>query len=719
MGTLTRHQILAAFEAPIRPQPPSVLYRLGLALVTFAMILLPVAYLGLTGLVLYGVYWHITQNTHLLHQETRNTFRLILYVAPIVIGGIQVLFMIKPLFARRARPPSPVSVGPDREPLLFELVRGLCAVIGAPFPKRIDVDCQVNASASLRRGVLSLFGDDLVLTIGLPLAAGLYLRQLVGIISHELGHFAQGSAMRMSYIIRTINSWFARVVYERDVWDARLEAWSKQIDLRIGWMFWVARLMVWLTRRILWVLMLIGHTLSMFLSRQMEYDADQYEILVAGSEAFRSSALMLPALALAHQTALSHLTDSWQERRLADNLPELIVAELHRIPEDVRHKFVQERISGKGSLFDTHPPDGRRIEAALRANSPGIFRLEVPARVLFQDFEGLAKEATLAFYRQVISDEVCAQNLIPTVQVVRQQEALDADRVALERFFQGYYKPLEPPFLPDVATAGPPDVGACVKELNQIRTELQTELPRAREVAQSLKQAAERLEALSQAEALLECNLKFSLEEFGVQPSKKSVDSARQTALKEKERLLQDLEKADRLLCRRLCLAVQLAQVPDIGEHLRQKGFSQESTGMLLAALAGLRDAFPILRELMESMITAQALFNHVEGNELNKKLAEKIRAIADRWHALLVGLQERLAQITYPFEHAEGRISVARFAIERIPDLEDLPGLGQATDAALKRLFNLHDRIMGRLVVMAEAVEQCVDSPPVAPPKA
>ena len=56
-------------------------------------------------------------------------------------------------------------------------------------PKRIDLDCQLNAAASLRRGALSLFGNDLVLTIGLPLVAGLNVQQFAGVIGHEFGHF--------------------------------------------------------------------------------------------------------------------------------------------------------------------------------------------------------------------------------------------------------------------------------------------------------------------------------------------------------------------------------------------------------------------------------------------------------------------------------------------------------------------------------------------------
>jgi hypothetical protein len=54
-------------------------------------------------------------------------------------------------------------------------------------------------------------GNDLVLTIGLPLVAGFNLREFAGVLAHEFGHFSQGVGMRISYVIRSISFWFTRV----------------------------------------------------------------------------------------------------------------------------------------------------------------------------------------------------------------------------------------------------------------------------------------------------------------------------------------------------------------------------------------------------------------------------------------------------------------------------------------------------------------------------
>ena len=90
--------------------------------------------------------------------------------------------------------------------------------------------------------------------------------------------------MRLTYVVRTVSHWFTRVVYERDSWDENLERWSQENDIRIGVIFYLARGCVWLTRRILWVLMMIGHGVSGLLLRQMEFDADRHEVRFSGSD---------------------------------------------------------------------------------------------------------------------------------------------------------------------------------------------------------------------------------------------------------------------------------------------------------------------------------------------------------------------------------------------------------------------------------------------------
>src|SRR5690606_36886911 len=110
-----------------------------------------------------------------------------------------------------------------------------------------------------------------------------------GVLAHEFGHFTQGTASRLNLIIRLVNNWFARVVYQRDSWDSALD---EMIETSPGWfslIFLAAKLAVKISRVILTILMYIGHAISSFMARQQEYDADRYKAYVSGSERFRKT----------------------------------------------------------------------------------------------------------------------------------------------------------------------------------------------------------------------------------------------------------------------------------------------------------------------------------------------------------------------------------------------------------------------------------------------
>ena len=91
--------------------------------------------------------------------------------------------------------------------------------------------------------------------------------------------------MRVSYIVRTTNAWFSRVVYERDSWDESLHDWSQESG--IGSLIAVAvRACVAVTRRDSVGVHDDRARLSCFLLRQMEFDADRSFVRLVGVSRF-------------------------------------------------------------------------------------------------------------------------------------------------------------------------------------------------------------------------------------------------------------------------------------------------------------------------------------------------------------------------------------------------------------------------------------------------
>ncbi len=141
---------------------PTVWYRLALLAVAVGMAVLPCLYPGLTALVAIGVYlfatrcfaavwaWPVGMNRYAVG------LKVVCSCTPLLVGGAVFAVMVKPLFARRGKPTRPHA-----------LVTEVCRIVGAPALRRIELSCDLNASASLERGWAGFFGNRLALILGI------------------------------------------------------------------------------------------------------------------------------------------------------------------------------------------------------------------------------------------------------------------------------------------------------------------------------------------------------------------------------------------------------------------------------------------------------------------------------------------------------------------------------------------------------------------------
>lgn len=409
-------RLLAGFSGRINPPRFSLLYQVSLSLVAGFMVLLPVLYLSLIAGVAWATWWYASHAGFLLTGRSYSVhlfiLLLVLYLGPLFAGATVVLFMFKPIFAPRARTVQPLAINPGAEPVLYAFICKICDLVRAPMPSMIALSCDVNASAGLRRG---LFSRELTLTLGLPLVAGLPVNQLAGVIAHEFGHFTQGLGMRLTYIIRTINAWFMRVVYQRD----SLDVWLKELAGNEGSLSTVmvasmALLAVWFSRLILRLLMYAGQFASCYALRQMEYGADEFEINVAGSAAFEASQVRLQSLGAAEAASHQILKTMWErEGRLPENVAAFILQVDASMAPEARTRIENQAGLQPTGWFDTHPSVADRVRRARQLAAPGVFHLDWPSSLLFQNFEALARQVTLTFYLDEIGLPLQEKQLVP------------------------------------------------------------------------------------------------------------------------------------------------------------------------------------------------------------------------------------------------------------------------------------------------------------------
>jgi Zn-dependent protease with chaperone function len=700
--------LLRPFEGRIPRAPVHVLYQLGLFLTALVMVLLPVCYVALAVLVGCGLYWYATNATAVFEgARGRNVLgALLIYLGPLVAGAILLFFMLKPFFAPRARRETPRRLERAKDKLLFAFVERLCAIVGAPMPRDIEVDTEVNAAASFRRGIWSFFSSDLVLTLGLPLLGGLNLRQLACVLAHEFGHFAQGVAMRLEYVVRSVNLWFARVVYERDGWDLALAKWSEQgVDWRIRIVFYLARGFVWVTRQVLRLLMLLGHGISCFMARQMEYDADQYSARVVGGQEIEPTLCRISELAAARHMAFSELDRAWRDGRLADDLTALVLLNAAKMPPEARQSFRESLSKERTGLFDTHPSVRDRGRAALAGGHKGIFQLEGPAVALLSDYPELCRAATEGFYREALGRKYKREMLVSAASVTEEHDLESAGAAALARLFRGQFNLLRPLRLPAQSGAPEADPDAGLKRANELRERLLAAAPAYAPACKQYHEADELMRNAHQASALLKAGLELAKpKEFGlVEGTLPAAVMAGQNARGTQELLAPGMTPFEEDVAQLLALGLDLLRRPEIlakvqdGQALRERAQRLRPAAVRLSALV------PDIMEVRNEEQSLRQVLMNLRGKEVSGTSAAAVREQARSLEKTLQRLHDKLADLEYPFEHAKGPSTLQKLALPYVPDPDAMGELLEESGRAQQMVLEVYFRAMCHLSLAAE----------------
>ena len=683
------YSILSGFQGKIVRPKTSIFYHAGLVLVAATMLLLPLLYVAIAGAVAYAVYYHATHDFRAITDF--NTFgiilfKLLIYFIPLLAGVVMVFFMFKPLLAGRPKSAQPLALNPASERLLYAFIEKICDIVGAPSPRRIDLDCQINAAAHFRRGFLSMFGDDLVLVLGLPLVANLTARELAGVIAHEVGHFSQGAGMRLNYIIGSINFWFERVAYQRDAWDVALERWSQETEEAwVALVVMMVQLAVWFSRFILRILVLVGHIVGAFMQRQQEYAADACQIKVVGSECFEQTMRKLAALDAAWVETRKLLVSSWKRNQtLPDNLPELIRHAHQHLPPPILQKIDDTLGFQRTNLFDSHPSPADRIRQARQANDPGIFHDDRPASSLFASFEHPSRFVTLLHYTDDIGIPIC-ESMLTRVEVER-HGAKSGD--GSDSYFLGLLPLMKPVRLnkPSLSTK----LDADYAELDRLISSLPHLAPQIEGLAQKDAALLDQLTSARTAHILLNNGYALPAGAFSLPKTiLESAAAAEAEAIAARRTLRHSLREVLPTLNRRLELAIGLA-LANVGESATQEGDNR-----LIAELANwINDNAEIY--VQQQQLT-EALSTLGKMNEIKASDGENpamLRALAAAEHTV-IALSERLFPQPEPTHTSGGsRLQIAKSS----SDFEIIRGQNEdwlrAYDKKLNALVKLVERV-------------------------
>ena len=697
---LTPRTIKEAFSGEIPRVRLSMKYRVALVAVAGLMILLPVIYAAFVISVASATVWHVFNNwTWFFPSRGWGYLILLIYLALGVVGAVLTLFMVKPFFAPAAHAQRPLKLTHQDDPLFFSFVDLIAQRVGAPMPVEIHVDCAANASAGTKHGLIGLSSRQLVLTVGLPLIGGLSARQLAGVIAHELGHFAQRSGMSFCYVVNSVNTWFARSVYQDDAWDDKLDELIEryQEDPR-GTMLWMAKAAIWASRKCMLVFLKLGVLVSRSLERQMEFDADRYEACIAGSRVFRETTLRIKELNAASEAMSKRLSYSWDDGKLTDNFPKMIIDYSRSLPERYREVIAAELKEPTTDRWSTHPSDAERIANADALAARGIFVVDVPGTTLLARYERLCRQASLMHYRYEFDVVVKPEQLISSAEINASVDQRETDKVLLKSYLADQFWVTRYLHIKRQAAYAAPNSEEIKRRLDILVRQVRQGIPDYEKVLSKYKSAYDlRVHAFA-ALLLAQHGVAFDAAAFNVSaPTENAAADTLQAATQTVAALEPELGKFEALNAQRLALALAM----------RADAKTQDDINRLLQALAAVAKAHDIVINL------------HCYFEALNyaRQLPAAPNPTPD-WHDYAKYSEQEYGKLLalagaapYPFERKDNVQTVADYLRSYCGTPEQF---FEGEERLLKRVENiwkcvefLHERVMARLAAIATEVDE------------
>ncbi len=694
-------RLLAGFKGRVQPVAQPAVYRLGIAGLALVLALLPVLYALLTSLVVYATVYYATHNLGLLQRP--GAFGLLAYAMPIAAGSILTLFMLKPWLSAAGRRQAGTVLIRSEQPRFFKFVYRVCDAVGAPRPLMIRIDNDVNASAGFHPGVRGLFSGKLALTVGLPLIAGLDMRQLAGVLAHEFGHFSQDTSMQATYIIRRVNRWLSAAVYQRDRLDEWLEraAASEYSVVQIA--LQATRLLVFATRRMLWVPMRLGNAMGAWMSRQMEFDADRYAVRLAGSATFQHTAIQRARLSLAHAEVMRNLGASWDNhQRLVGDLSAAVLRTVEQQPRNIEEKIEKDMELARSEWFDTRPSDIERIENAMHEDAAGIFRVELPARSLFLRFAEVSGDSTCDYYRRQLKLDVEKSQLIPVEQFTDVSDDQRRHDLALDVFFSGAFSVYVPMQLGAASAQSGQQKNTLPQAWKKQRELMRNFAGQARLAHRRLGEGAQKLDhiVLARAHARAGRNIDaraLGLADVRAETLQRAEDQVRE-GMQQASAVLQQLVNAG---MQRMRLAINLSP-----PGAAAGGSQRDALQTLFEVAARVSGVMLEVMALHSETRALDALLQAQDAQQPDRNLDAAIAQTTQACVRLMHTIQHRLQGVDYPFEHSGGRITLNDYAWGEPLETGTPDRVQHAGEILGERLLSLQLRLVARLATAAQAAE-------------
>lgn len=378
-------------------------------------------------------------------------FMAIMLGAGLMGLGVMVLwFLIKFIFqSHRTDVSNMLEVKENEQPDLFAFLRKLTTETGTPFPRKVFIAADVNASVFYNSSFWSMFLPVRKnLTIGLGLVNTLNLAEFKAVMAHEFGHFSQRSMKLGSYVYQ-VNQVMYNMLYNNDSYRNLLQGFAN-ISSYFSIFASLTGHIVTGIQKILQKMYGFINKRYMSLSREMEFHADAVAASVAGGNQLLHALRRVEMADAAWNTVIDQY-NTWVEAKkkgtnaYADQTAAIgqlsAFFKLHNredgFPEipDSFFEGNQKRRVNITNQWASHPG---RMERETHLNALGwdTKQENAPAWILFADRHSLQEQLTGKLYSTVSWQETPEPQ--QTAQFVAEQQQ-SRDYYRYPEGYRGYF----------------------------------------------------------------------------------------------------------------------------------------------------------------------------------------------------------------------------------------------------------------------------------------
>jgi len=689
---------------PLRPVRSNLLYKplLGLAaLCNMAMFLLYLATLATLLLVLLNPY---ALAAWLFASLDNPLLASAVYALTLVFGLLFTALLAKPLLSlRRAQYPT-VALSQEQEPDLFEFVADVCETVGTAPPREILLSNDATLDMRFQDDVTAVIEGRTTLILGLPLVAGLNVRQLAAALAQTAYGWGPHRGARTARFLQRYTAWLLRAGDGSDFVARRLLRWQRRTQKNRYLVDSLLRLCRW-ARLPLALNLWLNRLLAGRAFQRRVADADAAARRLAGNADFRRMLEQSRVLTHAAQRTIPALRRMWRDRgEVPDNIAMAVVAQASTYPASIHDQLRSEQELHTPARDALLPSDRQRLRHLDLIQEEGSYRCRSAGAVVFQRFDKLMHNMTMRYYHRHLGLPVTTNKLIRTP-VKGSQEYHANNYIAC--YFGTLYADLVPIKLARRLKELRADGDAAVRHWQLALTLIEKEKAKAKAALTTLHQADDDLVTVSNRELLHRAARSYRLR--GAPLLGRHTEQVHQTCRNYENRYdaaMRDADKAVTPYVGRLAAALALLGRDDVTLQLAGAEALRGETDKLLQLSEKIEGVYPQLQSLRLATLLLESLLSD-DSRRGQRRLRDLIVEKCDDIHRLLQGLDVSLRQAQFPFRTRQNYRNLMHWA-----QLTSLPGndagalFDRGTDT-VRNLLLLQRFIVGRLSAIALQVEK------------